>query len=96
MWHEFSLQGRTKQDECVRMLAAGLRKMTALGSTNPLLAQVVACHQGSGCVAGQSLGTRARMVDGRLWLYDDGDIAFLFLEGLDYLIDLRRIDDDLR
>ena len=47
-------------------------------------------------MAGQALGTRAQMVDGRLWLYNDGDIAFLFLEGLDYLIDLRRIDDDLR
>ncbi len=58
--------------------------------------QVVACHQGSGCVAGQALGKRAQMVDGRLWLYDDGDIAFLFLEGLDYLIDLRRIDADLQ
>ena len=70
------------------MLTLALREAHAV--------QVIACHQGSGCVAGQALGKRAQMVDGRLWLYDDGDIAFLFLEGLDYLIDLRRIDDDLQ
>jgi hypothetical protein len=65
-------------------------------SVRGLAWQVVACHKGSACVAGPGgSSSQPRMVDGRLWLYNDGDIAFLFLEGLEFLIDLRRIDHDL-
>lgn len=39
--------------------------------------------------------TMPEQVEGRLWLYSDGDIGFIFLNGFDFLIDMCRIDGDL-
>jgi Cyclin D1 binding domain len=55
---------------------------------------VVSCFKGMGRVAGPGFQD-PQWVDGRLWLYEDGDIGFLWLEEYEFLVDLSRIDDDL-
>ena len=44
------------------------------------MVQVVACFKGRGWVAGAAAAARAHEVDGRLWLYDNGDLGFVWLD----------------
>jgi hypothetical protein len=62
-----------------------------------LLVQVVACYKGKGKVSGLDYAS-PHWVEGRLWLYDDGDMGFLWLDTLNdfLLVDLKRIDSDVR
>lgn len=61
------------------------------------LPQVVAVYHGKGRVAGHNF-FEPRWVDGRLWQYDDGGIGFVWIDpAFQYLlVDLKRIDEDLR
>lgn len=56
--------------------------------------QVVACFKGRGWVTEPGY-TLPEQVEGRLWLYSDGGIGFIFLDGFDFLVDLTRMDKDL-
>ena len=45
--------------------------------------QVVACFKGRGLVAGAAgVNQESREVDGRLWLYDTGDLGFVWLDDI--------------
>ncbi|KAK9810790.1 hypothetical protein WJX73_007942 [Symbiochloris irregularis] len=55
--------------------------------------QVVACFNGRGWVAGAAAASK--QVDGRLWLYDNGDLGFVWLDDVQLLIDFQRIDSSL-
>ena len=43
--------------------------------------QVVACFKGRGLVAG-GINQASREVEGRLWLYDNGDLGFVWLDDI--------------
>jgi hypothetical protein len=53
--------------------------------------QVVSVHAGQGQVAGTGFSS-PQMVEGRLFVYGDGTLGFLFMEPHNFLIDYRRLD----
>jgi hypothetical protein len=58
---------------------------------------VTAAYKGRGKVAGVEY-IAPHWTEGRLWLYNDGDIGFLWLDTANdfLLVDLKRIETDLR
>jgi hypothetical protein len=57
----------------------------------PSAQQVVSVHAGQGQVAGTGFSS-PQMVEGRLFVYGDGTLGFLFMEPHNFLIDYRRLD----
>lgn len=62
--------------------------------SRPRSPQVVACYEGKGRVAHEGFQD-PEWVEGRLWVYDDGTIGFLWLGQFGFLIDYWRLDADL-
>ncbi len=59
--------------------------------------QVVASYEGKGKVAGIEY-VAPHWVEGRLWLYGDGGMGFLWLDTANdfLLVDMERIDSELQ
>ncbi|KAG2497386.1 hypothetical protein HYH03_004543 [Edaphochlamys debaryana] len=57
-------------------------------------ARVVAIFKGQGRVAGNGFSNPS-WVDGRLWVYDNGGIGFMWCDPFDFLVDLERLGPEL-
>lgn len=65
--------------------------VAAIASAVPV---VVSAYKGEGR-SSDDFFSPPDWVDGRLWVYDDGDIGFVWLQDHDVLIDYQRLDSDL-
>lgn len=52
--------------------------------------RVVAIHTGAARVAGVGFSSPA-WVEGRLWVYEDGTMGFLWLDDFEFLVDFARL-----
>jgi hypothetical protein len=56
--------------------------------------RVVAIHRGQGQVADEGF-SRPQWVTGRLWVYEDGSAAFVWLSHFQFMVEYQRLDPEL-
>ena len=64
------------------------------GQQPPGAPRVVAIHRGQGQVADEGF-SRPQWVTGRLWVYEDGSAAFVWLSHFQFMVEYQRLDAEL-